>query len=111
MKNENTVINLLLKPLIKYKDEIRNIHSNHDIRNIQSEKNTKTAKSVETKEREITSGEQLNMILNESNPLNNTPSHKSNHTENGKNHGIEITVQTIGHKIRVISTTENGHSL
>ena len=105
------MINLLLKPLITYKDEIRNIHSNHDIRNIQSEKNTKTAKSVETKEREITSGEQLNMILNESNPLNNTPSHKSNHTENGKNHGIEITVQTIGHKIRVISTTENGHSL
>ena len=105
------MINLLLKPLIKYKDEIRNIHSNHDIRNIQSEKNTKTAKSVETKEREITSGEQLNMILNESNPLNNTPSHKSNHTENGKNHGIDRTVQTIGHKIRVISTTENGHSL
>ena len=73
--------------------------------------NIKTAKSVEIKEREITSGEQLNMILNEGNPLNNTPSHKSNHTENGKNHRIEITVQTIRHKIRVISTTEKGHSL
>ena len=64
-------------------------------------KNIKTAKSVETKEREITSGEQLNMILNEGNPLNNTPSHKSNHTENGKkssnrNNGANHTSQNQG---------------
>ena len=54
-KNKNTVINL--DTLIKYKDEISNIHSNQDIGNIQPEKNIKTAKSVETKEREITLGE------------------------------------------------------
>ena len=35
---KNTVINLLLKTLIKYKDEIRNIHSDHDIGNFQPEK-------------------------------------------------------------------------
>ena len=112
MKSKNTVINLLLETLIKYKDEIRNIHSNHDIGNFQPEKNIKTAKSVETKEREIRSGEQLNMILNEGNHLNKTPSHKINHAEIGKkNHWIEISVQTIRHKKRVIPITEKGHSL
>ena len=35
LKSKNTVINLLLETLIKYKDEIRNIHSNHDIGNTQ----------------------------------------------------------------------------
>ena len=79
------MINILLENLIKYRDEIRNTHSNHDIGNTRLEKNIKTAKSVETKEREITSGEQLNMILNDGNYLNNTPSHKSNHAETGKN--------------------------
>ena len=73
-------------------------------------KNIKTDKSVEKKEREITSGEQLNMILNESNHLHNTPSHESN-LKLGKNHLIEIMVQTIHHKMRVIPTTEKGHSL
>ena len=63
---------------------MRNIHSNHDIGNTQPEKNIKTAKSVETKEREVTSGEQLNIILNEGNHLNNTASHKSNHAKTGK---------------------------
>ena len=53
-------------------------------KNFQPEKNIKLAKSVETEEREITLGEQLNMILNEGNHLNNTPSHKSNHAETGK---------------------------
>ena len=53
-------------------------------KNIQPEKNIKLAKSVETEEREITLGEQLNMILNEGNHLNNTPPHKSNHAETGK---------------------------
>ena len=47
-------------------------------------KKIKIAKSVETREREIASGESLNMILNEGNHLNNTPSHKSNHAETGK---------------------------
>ena len=55
------------------------------------------------------SGEQLNMILNEGNHLNNTPSHESNHAET--NHQIEITVQTIRHKVRAIPTTEKRHSL
>ena len=41
LKNKNTVINLLLETLIKYKDEIRNIHSNHEIGNIQPEKKDK----------------------------------------------------------------------
>ena len=50
LKRKNTVINLLPGTLIKYKDEIRNIYSNHDLRNIQLGKNIKTAKSVETKE-------------------------------------------------------------
>ena len=47
-------------------------------------KNIKTTKSVETKEREITSGEQLYMILNEGNHFNNTPSYKSNYAETVK---------------------------
>ena len=38
LKSKNTVINLLLETLIKYKDEIRSIDSNHDIGNIQLEK-------------------------------------------------------------------------
>ena len=83
LKSKNAVINLLLETLIEYKDEIRNIRSNHDIGNTEPEKNIKTAKSVETNEREITSREQLNMVLNEGNHLNNKPSHKSNHA--GKN--------------------------
>ena len=76
-------------------------------------KNIKTAKSVETNEREITSREQLNMVLNEGNHLNNKPSHKSNHAGKNwkKNHRIVITAQTIPHKMRVIPTTEKGHSL
>ena len=52
------------------------------------------------------------MILNRGDHLNNTPSHKSNHAETGKkSHLIEITVQTISHKMRVIPTTEKGHLL
>ena len=106
----------LLENLIEYKDEISNIHSSHNIRNTQPEKNIKTVKSVKTKEREITSGEQVNKILNEGNHLNNTPSHKSDHAETGKkssyrNNGAKITVQIIRHKTRVIPTTEKGHSL
>ena len=93
LKSKNTVINLLLETLIKCKDEIRNIRSNHDIGNTQPEKNIKTAKSADRKEREIISGEQLNTILTEGNHRNNTPSHESNHAET--NHQIEITVQTI----------------
>ena len=38
LKSKNTVIYVLLETLIKYKDEIRNIHSNHDIGNTQPEK-------------------------------------------------------------------------
>ena len=44
--------------------------------------------------------------------VNNTSPHKSNHAETGKkNYQIEITVQTIRTKMRVIPTTEKGHSL
>ena len=43
--------------------------------NFNRKKNIKTAKSFETKEREITSEEQFNMILNEVNHHNNTTSH------------------------------------
>ena len=43
--------------------------------------------------------------------VNNT-SHKSNHAETGKkNYRIEIMVQTIRTKMRVIPTTEKGQSL
>ena len=84
LKGKKTVINLSLGTFLKYKDEIRNIHSNHDIGNTQLEKNIKIVKSFETKEHEIRSGEQLNMILNEGNHLNNTPSHESHHAETGK---------------------------
>ena len=38
LKSKNTVIHLLLETLFKYKDKIKNIHSNHDIGNIQPEK-------------------------------------------------------------------------
>ena len=72
LKSKSTVINILLETLIRYKDEIRNIHSNHDIGNIPPEKKTKTAKSVETKKREIASGEKLQVILNKGNHPNNT---------------------------------------
>ena len=41
LKSKNTVINLLLENVIKYKDEIRNIHSNHDMGNIQPKKTQK----------------------------------------------------------------------
>ena len=57
------------------------------------------------------------MILDEGNHLNNTPSHKRNYAGKKiwknweKNHPIKITVQTTRHKIRVIPTTEKGHSL
>ena len=50
LNSKNTVINLLLETLIKYKDEKGNILSNHDDRIIQTEKNIKATKSVETKE-------------------------------------------------------------
>ena len=57
-------------------------------------------KSIETKEGEITSGEQLNMILNHIN-LTKTPSHKSNHADAGKNssernNGVNHTSQNEG---------------
>ena len=84
LKSKNTVINLLLETLVKYKDEKKNIQSNHDLGNIQPGKNIKTTKSVETKEGEITSGEQLNMTPNEGNHLNNTPPYKSNHVDSSK---------------------------
>ena len=79
--------------------------------NIQPEKNVKTAESVKTKEGEIAWGEQINMVLNEGNHLNNTPSHKSNHAETGKNNQIEITMHVIRHKMKVVLTTERGYSL
>ena len=65
-------------------------------------------KSVETKEREITSREQLNMILNEG---NNTPSHKSYHAESRKkssnrNNSANHMLHNEGDP-----TTEAGHSL
>ena len=74
-------------------------------------KKTKTAKSVEIKERETTSREQLNMILNEGNHLNNTPSHKSYHAESGKkssnrNIGTNHMLHNEGD-----STTEKEHLL
>ena len=50
LKSKNTVITLLLETLIKYKDEKGNILLDHNIGNIQLEKNIKTTKSVETKE-------------------------------------------------------------
>ena len=57
------------------------------------------------------------MILDEGNHLNNTPSHKRNYAGKknleklGKKSSEKITVQTTRHKIRVIPTTEKGHSL
>ena len=48
------------------------------------------------------------MILNEGNDRNYTPSHKSNHADNGKKNRIEITVQTIPHKMKVVPSAEKG---
>ena len=58
-------------------------------------------KSVETKEREITSRVQLHMILNEGHHLNNTPSRKSNHAKTGqkssdRNNGANHRLQNEG---------------
>ena len=58
--------------VIKYKDEIRNIHSDHDIGNFQPEKTKKQRNHLKQKnEKSNQEGEQLNMILDEG---NNTPS-------------------------------------
>ena len=59
----------------------------------------------------MTSGEKLNIILNEENHVNNTPSHKSNHPDTGKNNPTKITVQTMHHQMKVVPTVEKEHSL
>ena len=66
---------------------------------------------METKEREIISGEQLNMILNQGNRLNKTPSHKSNHADTRKKTHWMYIMQIIRLKMKVVSTTEKGHLL
>ena len=101
LKSKSTVINLLLQTLIKYKDEIMFIQIM--ISETFTRKKTKTAKSVEIKEREITSGEQLNMILNEGDHLITRHPTKIIMLKLEKNH-VEITVQTIRHKMRVMPT-------
>ena len=41
----------------------------------------KTTQSIEIMEEEVTSGEQLNIPVNQSNYLKHAPSHKSNHVK------------------------------
>ena len=79
LKIKNTIITLLLENVVKLKDnhnnENRSIHSNNDVKINQSEENnTKLTQSIETVEREITSTEPLNIIINDS----DTRSRKSN---------------------------------
>ena len=78
LKSKNTIITLLLENVVKLKDnnnENRSIHSNNDVKITQSEENnTKSTQSIETVEREITSTEPLNIIINKS----DTRSRKSN---------------------------------
>ena len=84
LKSKNTIITLLLEKVVKLKDnhnnENRSINSNNDVKITQQEKNnTKSTESIETVERETTSTEPLNMIVNG----NNTKSRKSNHNYTG----------------------------
>ena len=74
-------------------------------------KKNKTTKSIETKESEIISGEQLNMILNQGNRLNKTPSHKSNHADTRKKNHWMYIMQIIRLKMKVLPTAEKGHLL
>ena len=72
LKNKNAMITLLLENIVKLKDnhnygKNRSIHSNNDVKIIQSEKNnTRTTQSIEAVETEITSTEPLNIIVNDS---------------------------------------------
>lgn len=67
-------------------------------------------KSIETKEEEITSGEQLNMSVNEGNHLNNNPIKVIILTRE-INNWIKITIQVVHRKNKVAPTTEKRQSL
>ena len=94
LKSKNTIIILLLENVFKLKDnhknENRSIHSNNDVKITQSEENnTKSTQSIETVEREITSTEALNIIVNDS----DTRFHKSNqHYTGDKSFNLNETV-------------------
>ena len=94
LKSKNTIITLLLEKVIKLKDnnnnENRSINSNNDVKITQQEKNnTKSTESIETVERETTSTEPLNMIVNS----NNTRSRKSNqHYTGDKSSNLNDTI-------------------
>ena len=94
LKSKNTIITLLLEKVIKLKDnnnnENRSINSNNDVKITQQEKNnTKSTELIETVERETTSTEPLNMIVNS----NNTRSRKSNqHYTGDKSSNLNDTI-------------------
>ena len=99
LKNKN----LLLETLIKYKNEKRMTWENHDVGNIQHEKNTQTTKSLETKE-----GDRILMkviILITHHPI------KLIMLTLEINHQREKTMQIIRHKRKVAPTAEKRHSL
>ena len=86
LKSKNSIITLLLENVVKLKDNHKNqnrsIHSNNDVKITQPEENnTKSTQSIETVEREITSTELLNIIVNDS----DTRSRKSNQHYTGDN--------------------------
>ena len=94
LKSMNTIITLLLENVVKLKDNHNNenssIHSNNDVKITQQEQNnTKSTESIETVEREITSTEPLNMIVNGS----DTRSRKSNqHYTGDKSSNLNDTI-------------------
>ena len=94
LKSKNSIITLLLENVVKLKDNHKNqnrsIHSNNDVKITQPEENnTKSTQSIETVEREITSTELLNIIVNDS----DTRSRKSNqHYTGDKSSNLNDTV-------------------